>query len=77
MLHRAHRDTGEVQEMYGIRVTHPLRTIVDLLRSGHVDRSRLKQASTKPYIVAPLEGEKSIACRMISCNLRLGTWPPA
>lgn len=44
VLHREHLDTGEVQEMHGIRVTRPLRTIVDLLRSGHVDRSQLKQA---------------------------------
>jgi hypothetical protein len=44
VLHRAHLDTGEVQEMHGIRVTRPLRTIVDLLRSGHVDRSELKLA---------------------------------
>src|ERR1700732_5293413 len=44
VLHRAQLDTGEVQEMHGIRVTRPLRTIVDLLRSGHVDRSQLKQA---------------------------------
>ena len=44
VLHRAHLDTSEVQEMHGIRVTRPLRTIVDLLRSGHVDRSQLKLA---------------------------------
>jgi len=44
VLHRAHLDPGEVQEMHGIRVTRPLRTIVDLLRSGHVDRSQLKLA---------------------------------
>jgi predicted transcriptional regulator of viral defense system len=44
VLHRAHLDTGEVQDMHGIRVTRPLRTIVDLLRSGHVDRSQLKLA---------------------------------
>jgi hypothetical protein len=44
ILHRAHLDTSEVQEMHGIRVTRPLRTIVDLLRSGHVDRSQLKLA---------------------------------
>ena len=30
--------------MHGVRVTRPLRTIVDLLQSGHVDRSQLKQA---------------------------------
>ncbi len=44
VLHRAHLDIGEVQEMHGIRVTRPLRTIVDLLRSGHVDPSQLKLA---------------------------------
>jgi len=44
VLHRAHLDTNEIQEMHGVRVTRPLRTIVDLLRSGHVDRSQLKQA---------------------------------
>src|SRR4029077_4943805 len=44
VLHRAHLDTSEIQEMHGIRVTRPLRTIVDLLRSGHVDRSQLKLA---------------------------------
>src|ERR1700692_1564810 len=44
VLHRAHLDTSEVQEMHGIRVTRPLRTIVDLLRSGQVDRSQLKLA---------------------------------
>jgi hypothetical protein len=44
VLHRAHLDSSEVQEMHGIRVTRPLRTIVDLLRSGHVDRSQLKLA---------------------------------
>ena len=43
-LHRAHPNPGEVQEMHGTRVTRPLRTIVDLLRSGHVDRSPLKLA---------------------------------
>jgi predicted transcriptional regulator of viral defense system len=44
VLHRADLDTNEVQEMHGVRVTRPLRTIVDLLQSGHVDRSQLKQA---------------------------------
>ena len=44
VLHRANLDTTEVQEMYGVRVTRPLRTITDLLRSGHMDRSQLKQA---------------------------------
>jgi predicted transcriptional regulator of viral defense system len=44
VLHRAHLDTSEVQEMYGVRVTRALRTIGDLLHSGHVDRSQLKLA---------------------------------
>jgi predicted transcriptional regulator of viral defense system len=44
ILHRAHLDKADVQEVQGVRVTRPLRTIVDLLRSGHVDRSQLKQA---------------------------------
>jgi hypothetical protein len=44
VLHRAHLDNSEVQEMHGVRVTRALRTIVDLLRSGHVDRSQLKLA---------------------------------
>jgi hypothetical protein len=44
VLHQAHLDASDVQEVHGVRVTRPLRTIVDLLRSGHVDRSQLKQA---------------------------------
>jgi len=37
-------DKRDVQEMHGVRVTRPLKTIVDLLQSGHVDRSQLKRA---------------------------------
>jgi predicted transcriptional regulator of viral defense system len=44
ILHRAHLDRSDVQEMHGVRVTRPLWTILDLLRSGHVDRNQLKQA---------------------------------
>lgn len=44
VLHHAQLDASDVQEMHGVRVTRPLRTIVDLLQSGHVDRSQLKQA---------------------------------
>jgi predicted transcriptional regulator of viral defense system len=44
VLHHAQLDASNVQEMHGVRVTRPLRTIVDLLQSGHVDRSQLKQA---------------------------------
>src|SRR5580698_875044 len=44
ILHRAYLDLDDVQEIHGVRVTRPLRTIVDLLRAGRVDRSQLKQA---------------------------------
>jgi predicted transcriptional regulator of viral defense system len=44
VLHHADLDTADVQAMHGVRVTRPLRTIVDLLQSGHVDRSQLKRA---------------------------------
>lgn len=44
VLHRANLDPSEVQEVHGVRVTRALRTIMDLLRSGHVDRSQLKLA---------------------------------
>src|ERR1700723_936383 len=44
VLHRAHLESSDVQEIHGVRVTRPLRTIVDLLRSGNVDRSQLKLA---------------------------------
>jgi predicted transcriptional regulator of viral defense system len=44
ILHRAQLDTREVQEMHGVRVTRPLRTIVDLLQSKQADPSQLKQA---------------------------------
>jgi predicted transcriptional regulator of viral defense system len=44
VLHHAQLEANNLQEMHGVRVTRPLRTIVDLLQSGHVDRSQLKQA---------------------------------
>jgi predicted transcriptional regulator of viral defense system len=44
VLHRGHLDANDVQEMHGVRVTRPLRTVVDLLQSGHVDRNQLKLA---------------------------------
>lgn len=44
VLHRANLDPSEVQEVHGVRVTRVLRTIMDLLRSGHMDRSQLKLA---------------------------------
>jgi len=59
VLHHAQLDTGDVQEIHGLRVTRPLRTIVDLLRSGHVDRSQLKQAVSEA-IRRGLIGRKEI-----------------
>jgi predicted transcriptional regulator of viral defense system len=44
VLHHANLDKADVQEMHGVRVTRSLRTIVDLLRNGNVDRSQLKLA---------------------------------
>jgi hypothetical protein len=44
VLHRTNLDPSEVQEVHGVRVTRALRTITDLLGSGHVDRSQLKLA---------------------------------
>src|SRR5260370_21469278 len=43
-LHRADLSEGDVQEMYGMRVTRPLRTILDLLQAGRVDRTLVRQA---------------------------------
>lgn len=44
ILHRADLEANEAQEMLGVRVTRALRTIVDLLRAGHLDRTQLKRA---------------------------------
>ena len=44
ILHRADVDKSDVQEVYGVRVTRPLRTIIDLLRTKQVDESQLKLA---------------------------------
>lgn len=72
VLHHAQLDRGNVQEVYGVRVTRPLRTIVDLLQSGHVDRSQLKQAVDEA-IRRGLIGRKEID-RMphdkLQCSLR-------
>jgi predicted transcriptional regulator of viral defense system len=43
-LHRADLSKEDVQETQGVRVTRPLRTILDLLASGHVDKSQIGQA---------------------------------
>jgi predicted transcriptional regulator of viral defense system len=44
VLHRAELKPSEVQEMHGVRVTRPLRTITDLLQRDGTDRSQLKLA---------------------------------
>lgn len=44
VLHRAELKPSEVQEMHGVRVTRPLRTITDLLQGDGTDRSQLKLA---------------------------------
>jgi predicted transcriptional regulator of viral defense system len=44
ILHRADLAEGDLQEMQGVRVTRPLRTILDLLQAGQVDRNLIRQA---------------------------------
>jgi predicted transcriptional regulator of viral defense system len=44
ILQRANIEKSDTQEMYGVRVTRPLRTIIDLLRSKQVDETQLKLA---------------------------------
>jgi predicted transcriptional regulator of viral defense system len=44
VFHRADLAEGDLQEMHGMRVTRPLRTILDLLQTGHVDRNLIRQA---------------------------------
>jgi predicted transcriptional regulator of viral defense system len=44
ILHRANVDKSDVQEIYSVRATRPLRTIIDLLRSKQVDETQLKLA---------------------------------
>jgi predicted transcriptional regulator of viral defense system len=60
VLHHAHLDRSDVQEMHGVRITRPLRTIVDLVQSGHVDRTQLKQAVDEA-VRRGLIGRKEIA----------------
>lgn len=44
VLHRVDLGENEIEEMQGVRVTRPLRTITDLLRTGRVDRSQMRKA---------------------------------
>src|SRR5207245_11658075 len=36
--HRADLNEGDVQDAHGVKVTRPLRTILDLLETGRVDK---------------------------------------
>ena len=44
ILHRADLNESDIEQMQGVRVTRPLRTVLDLLQTGHVDRNLIRQA---------------------------------
>jgi predicted transcriptional regulator of viral defense system len=44
VLHRADLSDADIQDMHGVRATRPLRTILDLLQTGYVDRDIIQQA---------------------------------
>src|SRR6266850_2609679 len=44
VLHRANLNESDIEQMHGVRVTRPLRTVLDLLQTGHVDRNLIRQA---------------------------------
>lgn len=44
VLHRADLSESDIEQMQGVRVTRPLRTVLDLLLTGHVDRNLIRQA---------------------------------
>ncbi len=44
VLHRANLNESDVQDAHGVKVTRPLRTILDLLGTGRVDKSQIGQA---------------------------------
>jgi len=44
VLHRSNLPNGDTQEMYGVRCTKPLRTIIDLVGDGKTDKALLQQA---------------------------------
>src|SRR4029077_15693658 len=41
VLHRADLNEGDVQDAHGVKVTRPLRTILDVLETGRVDKTRI------------------------------------
>ena len=49
VLHKADLDTGDSQDIVGVRATTPLRTISDLISEGKTDRTILKQAITEGF----------------------------
>jgi hypothetical protein len=44
VLHRADLNEGDVQDTHGVKVTRPLRTILDVLETGRVDKTQIGQA---------------------------------
>jgi hypothetical protein len=44
ILHRSNLPDGDTQEMFGVRCTKPLRTIMDLVVDGKADKTLLRQA---------------------------------
>lgn len=44
VLHRTDLSESDIEQMQGVRVTRPLRTVLDLLQTGHVDRNLIRQA---------------------------------
>src|SRR5260370_10205593 len=44
ILHRADLNESDIEQMQGVRVTRPLRTVLDLLQSGRVDPNLIRQA---------------------------------
>jgi len=44
VLHRADLSESDIEQMQGVRATRPLRTVLDLLQTGHVDRNLIRQA---------------------------------
>ena len=43
ILHRADLNESDIEQMQAVRVTRPLRTVLDLLQTDHVDRSLIRQ----------------------------------
>lgn len=44
VLHRSNIPNGDTQEIFGVRCTNPLRTIIDLVIDGKTDKTHLRQA---------------------------------